>query len=67
MNNPSYVIEQWQNKARLTHRIGGPAIVYSDGTRRWFLWGIEFPIENYIEELVRLGYKEAAESILWQI
>ena len=67
MTAPSFVIEQWQNKSGLTHRIGGPAIVYSDGHKRWFLWGIEYSIEEYLCKLQELNYQKEVEQMLWTL
>ena len=32
-------IKEWRNKEGQLHRIGGPAIEWSDGTKKWFLNG----------------------------
>ena len=64
---PVYVIEHWNNKSGLTHRLDGPAITYSDGTRAWYLWGILYSIEDFILKLQEMGYEKEAEALLWQI
>ena len=67
MTNPVYIIEQWGNRSGLTHRIGGPSIIYSDGSKRWFLWGVEYNLEGYLNKLNSMGYKNEVESMLWEM
>lgn len=34
-------------KGRVLHKIGGPAIIYSDGNEKYYLDGIEYSKEDY--------------------
>lgn len=63
----AYPVETWYDHCKRRHRVGGPAIIYSDGAKRWYLFGYEYSIGDYIDELQRLGFLKEVEELLWNL
>jgi hypothetical protein len=41
-------IKSWHTNGK-RHRTDGPAIEYADGTKHWYIDGIEYSLEAYID------------------
>jgi hypothetical protein len=49
------------------HRTDGPAWEWHNGQKEWWLNGNQYSFEEYLNQLVKLGYEETAVKLLWEL
>ncbi len=54
-------MKEYKNESEELHRLDGPAIEYSDGSKEWWLNGINYSEEELHQELIKLKLKRLVE------
>jgi hypothetical protein len=52
---------EYLNEKGELHRLDGPAREYNNGSREWYLNGIEYSEDQYHQELIKLKLKRLVE------